>query len=356
MCGLRFAEIRSVDCLYIHKRSQLRTDRNRNNGISARSGRKCYKLPKGIVSMRTKLRNWTRLAVVVVAVFGTQTGCKSGWKMPGTDMFPWSKKPSESTLAGSSPSLSMPSNSPTSKVGPAYKNSPSPLVSNAANPSRTTSPYGATNSAGPSFNMPPNNPTANSHPSNSQMANNGSGVSASANGYSTGPYNMAGNTNRTGAFTPPTGYGPPPQSPNGYGTATNPNAVAGLPPAYGGMPAGLAQSSNNSATYAPMGNGGIPALPAAYNAAAVNNMPQSSMPNALPSSFQPSSLPSNSANGPAVAAQTYSGAAPYRPGSVGRQTGYDFSNQGAGVSGLPPASVPNTANGLPNGIPNGMVR
>ena len=172
---------------------------------------------------------------------------------------------------------------------------------------------------------------------------------------------MAGNTNRTGAFTPPTGYGPPPQSPNGYGTATNPNAVAGLPPAYGGMPTGLAQSSNNSATYAPMGNGGIPALPAAYNAAAVNSMPQSSMPqssmpNALPGSFQPSSPPSNSANGPTVAAQTYSGAAPYRPGSVGRQTGYDFSNQGAGVSGLPPASVPNTANGLPNGMPNGMVR
>ena len=296
--------------------------------------------------MRTKLANWTRLAVVVVAVFGTQTGCKSGWKMPGTDMFPWSKKPSESTLAGSSPSLSMPSNNPASTVGPAYKNSPSPLVSNAANPSRTNAPYGAANSAGPAFNMPPN----------SQMANNGSGVSAGANGYSTGPYNMAGNTNRTGAFTPPTGYGPPPQSPNGYGAATNPNAVAGLPPAYGGMPAGLAQSSNNSATYAPMGNGGIPALPAAYNAAAVNSMPQSSMPNALPSSFQSSSLPSNSANGPAVAAQTYSGAAPYRPGSVGRQTGYDFSNQGAGVSGLPPASVPNMANGLPNGSPNGMVR
>ncbi len=266
--------------------------------------------------------------------------------MPGTDMFPWSKKPSESTLAGSSPSLSMPSNNPTSTVGPAFKNSPSPLVSNAANPSRTPSPYGAASTAAPAINMPPNNP----------MANNGSGVSAGANGYATGPYNMAGNTNRSGGFTPPTGYGAPPQSPNGYGTATNPNALAGLPPAYGGAPAGLPPAPNNSATYAPMGNGSIPALPAAYNSTAVNNIPQSSMPNALPSSFQPSSLPSNSTSGQAVAAQTYSGAAPYRPGSVGRQTSYDFSNQGAGASGLPPASVPNTANGLPNGAPNGMFR
>jgi len=366
LCGLRIAETRFVGCLYFKKRSQLRTDRNRNNGISARSGPKCYKLPKGIVSMRTKLANWTRLAVVVVAVFGTQTGCKSGWKMPGTDMFPWSKKPSESTLAGSSPSLSMPSNNPTSTAGPAYKNSPSPLASNATNPRRPTSPYGAVNSTVPAFNMPPNTPTASSYPPNSPMSNNGSGVSAGANGYSTGAYNMAGNTNRTGGFTPPTGYGPPPQSPTGYGpppqspigygSTSNPNALAGLPPGVGGIPSGLPQASNNLPIYAPMGNANIPALPAAYNAAAVNSMPASSMPNALPNSVQPSSLPPTSAYGPAVAAQTYTGAAPYRPGSVARQTSYDFSNQGAGAPGLPPANVPTTANGLPYGAPNGMNR
>ena len=327
-------------------RSRLRSEQNRNNGISAQGGRNCYKLPKGIVSMRTKLGNWTRMAVVVVAVFGTQSGCKSGWKMPGTDMFPWSKKPSESTLAGSSPSLSMPSNNPSSPVGPAYKNSPNPLASNAANPSRPSSPYGS--SAGPSFNMPPNNP----------LASNGAGVSASANGYSTGPYNMAGNANRTGGFTPPTGYGAPPPSANGYGSPMPQNALAGLPPAYGGMSTGLPPSPNSSAAYAPMGNAGIPAMPAGYNAAAVNmpqnTFPQSSMPNALPSSFQ-SSGPNNT-NGPAMATQSYNGAAPYRPGSVGRQTSYDFSNQGAGASALPPPIVPNTANGLPYGGANGIYR
>ena len=342
LCGQRFAEIKHLGDFEFNMRSRLRSEQNRTNGISAQSGRNCYKLPKGIVSMRTKLGNWTRMAVVVVAVFSTQSGCKSGWKMPGTDMFPWSKKPSESTLAGSSPSLSMPSNNPTSPIGPAYKNSPNPLASNAANPSRPTSPYG------PSFNMPPNNP----------LASNGAGVSAGANGYSTGSYNMAGNANRPGGFTPPTGYGPPLQSPNGYGNPPPQNALAGLPPAYGGMPTGLPPSQNSSAAYAPMGNAGIPAMPAGYNAAAVNmpqgNFPQSSMPNALPSSFQ--SAGPNNTSGPVVATQNYNGAAPYRPGSVGRQTSYDFSNQGAGASALPPSSVPNTANQLPNGAANGLYR
>ncbi len=339
---------------------KMGTKQNRNNGISAQNGQKCYKLPKGIVSMRTRLANWTRMAVVVVAMAGTQTGCKTGWKMPGSDMFPWSKKPTESSLANSSPGLSMPSSSPTSQMGPAYKNSPSPLVSNAANPNRPTSPYGATSTTGPSFNMPPNNPSASS-----QMASNGAGVSANGNGYSTGPYNMAGNQNRP-SFTPPsgysgpTGYGAPLQSQTGYGSPSPQTALAGmqnaLPPAYGGgVPAGVPQSPNNI-SYAPMGNVGNPTIPAGYTAGSSNAMQaQSSMPNALPNSYPPSSLPPSYANGAGVATQTYSGAAAYRPGSVGRQTGYDFSAPGAGA-GLPPSSVPNTANGLPNGPSNSMYR
>jgi hypothetical protein len=236
------------------------------------------------------------------------------------------------------------------------------LVSNAANPNRPSSPYGGTNTTGPSFNMPPNNPLANS-----QLANNGAGVSANANGYSTGPYNMASTPNRS-SFTPSSGYGAPagyaapptsPQSPTSYSSPSAPSALAGmqsqLPPAYGGAPFGFPQSSNNSA-YAPTGGGGIPAMPAGYNSASTNAnaMPaQSSMPNALPSSYAPSNLPPSPTSGPSVATQTYSGPAPYRPGSVGRQTGYDFSAPG---SGMPPSSVPNTANGLPNGSTNNMYR
>jgi hypothetical protein len=296
--------------------------------------------------MRTKLGNWTGLAVVVVAMVGTQSGCKTGWKMPGSDMFPWSKKPSESTLAGSSPSMSVP-NSANSPIGPAYKNSPSALASG---PAKSMSPYGSPNSTGPSFNMPQTNAMASSMP-------NGAGVSAGANGYSTGPYGMASNSGRSG-YTPTSGYGAPTPQPNGYGSPAPVNALAGqsgMPPAYGGMPTGMPTGMPNGpvqspsiSSYAPMG--GVAALPAGYNPGAVNSVPsQSSMPNALPNGYQQS----NPSGGPPV--QTYAGAAPYRPGSVGRQTSYDFSNQGGG-SGLPPAGVPGMANQLPNGLPNSMNR
>ena len=50
--------------------------------------------------MRSRLPNWIRLGMVLAVIAGTQTGCKSGWKMPGSDMFSWTRKPSESTLAG----------------------------------------------------------------------------------------------------------------------------------------------------------------------------------------------------------------------------------------------------------------
>ncbi len=291
--------------------------------------------------MRTKLGNWTRLAVVVVAMAGTQTGCKSGWKMPGSDMFPWSKKPSESTLAGSSPGLSMPSNSATSPMGPAYKNSPQALAGNGTGSTKPQSPYGAPGTTGPSFNMPSNNPMASNHGPNVPSMPSGMGVPSGANGYNTGAYNMAGPANKPSGYPPQTGYGPSQQPPTGYGNATQQSAIASMPPAYGGGTPGMPPPTNNS-SYAPMGNGaGIPAMPAGYNAAANTANPmQSSMPNALPGGFPPST-------GPAIANQTYNGAAPYKPGSVGRPTSYDFSNQSEGA-GLPPAGVPNMANGMPN--------
>lgn len=330
--------------------------------------------------MRMRLANWTRLAVVVVVVAGTQTGCKSGWKMPGSDMFSWSKKPSEATLAGSSPSLAMPSGSPSGPVSPAQRNTPSPLASNAANAGRSGSPYGspngAANSSGPTFNMPPNNPIANM---------GGAGAAASSNGYTNGPYGMVGNQPRPNGAPAQGGYGTPNSNVanSGYGAPSNgyaPNAPAGfkpsgstgyapptnvvaanppsLPLAYGGgLPpgAGSPQAGMGAPAFA---NNSLQAMPATYNAGAVNQMPQplpvpsqSSMPNALPNGFQP--------NMPSVATQQYNGAVPYRPGSVARTTGYDFSNQGPGGAvassiptmspgmGLPPA-IQNTANGTPN--------
>ena len=333
-----------------------------------------------LIAMRMRLANWTRLAVVVLVVAGSQTGCKSGWKMPGSDMFAWSKKPSESTLAGSSPSLAMPSGNPSGPISPAQRNTPSPLANNAANAGRSGSPYGAANSSGPTFNMPPNNPIANM---------GGAGAAASSNGYTNGPYGMVSNQPRPNGAPAQGGYGSPNNNVanSGYGAPSNgyaPNAPAGfkpsgttgyapptnavaanppsLPLAYGGgLPpgAGSPQAGMGAPSFA---NNSLQAMPATYNAGAVNQMPQplpvpsqSSMPNA----FQPSM--------PSVATQQYNGAAPYRPGSVARTTGYDFSNQGPGGAvansiptmppgmGLPPA-VSNTANGMPNGTPYGMNR
>ena len=329
-----------------------------------------------LLAMRMKLANWTRLAVVVVVVTGTQTGCKSGWKMPGSDMFSWSRKPSESTLAGSSPSLSMPSSSQSGPISPASRNTPSTLASSAANG------RGPTSSTGPSFNMPPNSATA---------AMGGAGTAASANGYTNGPYGMVGNQTRPGGYSAPSGYGAPTgytapstglaqNAPTGYKPAsgTAPTGFApttsslassppSLPPAYGAPSAGMGQLPNSAPAYPSFANNTVPALPASFNPGATSQVatqshPPTSMPNALPSSYQPS-MPSIGTQ-PSVATQQYNGAAPYRPGSVGRPTGYDFSTQGqAGfasptppapaANGLPPA-VPSTANG--NGLPSPTYR
>jgi hypothetical protein len=318
--------------------------------------------------MRKKLANWTRLAVVVVVVAGTQTGCKSGWKMPGSDLFSWSKKPSESTLAGSSPSLSMPSSTATGPVSPAQRNTPSAIGSTAGN--RTSNPYGATSPAGPSFNMPPNN----------AMAMGGAGTAAAANGYTNGPYGMVSSQAKPNGYTAPsgygapTGYGAPPtglaaNAPAGFkpsGYAPTSNALAStpsLPPAYGGSPAPSGALPAMPSGYPSFPNNSVPAMPAAYNSGptmAAQSLPpiQSSMPNAVPAGFQPTM--------PAVATQSYGGASTYRPGSVARTTGYDFSTQGPGAVantnapaptslGLPPA-VPSTANSMPNAMPNQMYR
>ncbi|MEQ1824778.1 MAG: hypothetical protein ABL921_02495 [Pirellula sp.] len=312
--------------------------------------------------MNKKLANWTRLAVVVAVVAGTQTGCKSGWKMPGSDLFSWSKKPSESTLAGSSPSLAMPSSS-TSPTSPASKNmamaintpgqkSTSPYGGanpyGAPNPYGSANPYSSTNSSGPGFSMP----------TGGSVAMGGAGSAAAQNGYSNGPYGMVSNASRPTGYTAPSGYGAPATAlannvpglkppPTGY---SGTNALAGTS-TMPSMPSGYPQLPTNNS---------VPAIPAGYSGGPTmaQSLPpaQSSMPNAAPSGYQPTM--------PSVATQTYNGVTPYRPGSVGRTTGYDFSNQGAGTMangtaptststgtstgyGLPPA-VPNTANGYTN--------
>jgi hypothetical protein len=297
---------------------------------------------KGIgLAMRTTFANWTRLTLVVAVVTASQTGCKSGWKMPGTDLFSWSKKPSESTLAGSSPSLAPPT-APGTGSGAAVSGSPvSPATRNTPNAyasaPKTTAPYNAPTAAMANNRMgtPPGFPAPTG---NAAMGspNGMNGMVASSNGYQTPQ-----------GFAPQQGYGVP--SANAGLAATNtaapnfamptslppsmPNAMVtnNLPPAYGGAVA----TNNPTAGYAmPPATGTIPAMPAAYTA-------QAPMPSALPTSM-PNAAPSNfPSSQPNMTAPAYAGAAPYKPGSTARSTGYDFSNS------APPAGVPNTASGAP---------
>lgn len=298
--------------------------------------------------MRMNVTHWTRLAVVVVTIAGTQTGCssgwnKTGWKMPGSDMFSWSRKPNEATLAGSSPSLAMPSGgsamastgpagSPTS---PAMRNTPSPISSTAANAGRAN-PYGPSNAtqngptSGPSFSTPPGSmggPMASNGPSNGLMG--GAGSAALANGYTNGTYGMVSNAGRPGSFTPPSGFAAPnnlapssgfnPQMPNGAAPPTSfANAAMGLPPANMGMPpatSAVPNASNNAGGFRAPANMtpqnalannapvfppayGGPALPSGFNAAnginsagtpAYTGLANSTVP-AMPVGFNASAL------------------------------------------------------------------
>lgn len=260
--------------------------------------------------MSTKMTRRKIFALLMVSMIAVgQTGCQSGWKMPSASIFPWSKKPSESTLAGSNPSLT----APTAKTGsfasgtgtpssPASNNTPALLSS--AN-TRTASPYGgvmgrnqSTIPTASDFTTPQANPTA--------------GLAANSNGYQTGPYSMGGvktgltapspygANNNVAAAQPPAGFAPA----TGFNTAgnvpqgrpANPGLATSAPPqqpqfSNPGLPGaqgfvasnGLPVQSqpgmgtpNNFAGNAAFGNPGLPPAPGMPNA----GMPNAGMPNA----------------------------------------------------------------------------
>jgi hypothetical protein len=309
--------------------------------------------------MRSTIANWSRLVLVVAVVAGTQTGCKSGWKMPGTDMFSWNKKPSEASLAGSNPTLSVPGSSSTGSglsssstpVSPATRNTPNVLAS-----SSKSSPYAAAPAGAPQYGAP-------------------TGSAATANGYQTGPYATVAGARPTApgapnGFTPPTGYantqpmmGQPPAVAMSA-TAPQTNAF-GVPPAnafgatpangYGAPQAGAAKMAS-APTYTP--NPMQPQLPPSQSVPAMPVGMSSTNMAALPPAMAPASSMPNAVQGgfsssqPVATNPTYAGAAPYRPGSTGRPTAYNFSgtgaqNNAAPAGSLPGTNVPHTANGLP---------
>lgn len=353
--------------------------------------------------MSTKLTRRKTFAVVFAALISaSQTGCQSGWKMPSASIFPWSKKPSESMLAGSNPSLSAPSSKTgtfastgASPVSPASNGTPALLSSTNPTNSRP-SPYGGAlggnNSKIPTasdFTVPQTNPAT--------------GLAANANGYQTGPYSMAaargtghtapspyGGANSLAAsqppagFAPATGFNPTTNAPTTGMMAQNGTSASGslpsiqpngLPPASGLPQASAQPSQQQPAMFAASGLPGLPSPqpapqfaglpqpspmgPGSQSPAMISSVPQGMAATNMASLPQPNagfSMPNSANNGfsaaPQAMAAAYSGASPYRPGSTSRSTAYDFSRQPS--SGTSP--IPHTATGVPTSPQQGIFR
>lgn len=327
--------------------------------------------------MRSRLPNWIRTGMVLAVIAGTQTGCKSGWKMPGSDMFSWTRKPSESTLAGTGPSIAMPSNgAPTS---PSTKSTPSPINSTALNNTKPSSPYGQ------GVTSPYGQPSAQNTLANVP----GAGTAATQNGYSTGNYAttpqrpMAGAAQGYGApGTPAPGYNQLAQNPYGPAMQGAPQNASVPPmvgaPSAGGPAAYGAPQGYPAPTHSVAGPNSLPPAggvaygmtpPPAAPGVVPNGIPNTNpyVPNAgtnsvptntvsygagsLPPSLPPaSSMPNAYGGGAAPNVPTYTGPASYRPGSTARSTSYDFSNQAPGGGAPSGAAYPRSATELPSNV------
>ena len=92
--------------------------------------------------MHSRFPIWVRSGLLLAVLAGSQTGCKA-WKMPGADMFPWSKKPSQDKLLGSKPPTNLPGSSATTLVQDSSGSGPAmsgPAMSTSAASSGPVSP------------------------------------------------------------------------------------------------------------------------------------------------------------------------------------------------------------------------
>ena len=341
--------------------------------------------------MRCTFLSANRLVLCgLLAVSVTSTGCRSGWHMPGMSKMAWSKKPSQETLAGNGPTMTGP-------TSPATTQTPSLIAKNtkAAKPGAN-----ALSNASPNPSLASNtsttNPSGNSPYSSAQFnaaqppKGASSGAAAAANGYAVGnayaSAPQAGNGYSTGPYST---YGQPNAAPNAYGQAGPANVAAASKNAYPGLSGATVQASTPAT---PVGYGAgdaaMPQIPAkqfyANNGAGdggMYSMPNSApaqmdvaKPNAYPTmptvggynnmasapSYTPVStgaamaMPSNAPSIPtnaslvgyaAASSPTPATTASYKPGSIQRSTGYDFSNA-AGSSAASGAA--NTASGTSN--------
>jgi hypothetical protein len=300
--------------------------------------------------------NYCRWACVLVTV--TSVGCRSTGKFTPS-FLAWNRAPDAATLAGGSEVPDLPES-------PASKYTPNAIASVGA---KTPSPAAQSPVATTPGSAYGYNPTTASTP-NSQLA-------AAANGYQTGPYelapqagslssNVTAPNTRTGALPSPYGG-----SASGVGTAPKmadialPNSVAGAmtvpstPVGYPNQAAGVPdypsvgqakpQSTMPMATY-PSGAGATgyptstPSFPAIPGTTATS---ASTSPPAYPSLPPVAGSASSAGSAASSAYQGSSTVNRYSPGSTGRSTGYDFStgSTAAPSTAVPGSTLPpNTAN------------
>ena len=334
------------------------------------------------IARKAKLR--LALGALAITVLGTSTGCKSGWKMPGASLLSFSRQPSEEILASQGPSLDYPTSPAMNHTPMQLASADKGAKTGAANtPGGTGIPNLAANSNGYQIGpygmsgraTTPN--TSGTGAPKTSLASTalgtpgmGSTVPASQNSGSM-PNALGGSTSGTfaaaGFGDPPSlggmatsgGLTPPPsQSPTtaltnsqAFQAGAKPSGLAGVQPTYSGNPAtgasppaiqtyGGASAYNspyqtsNASIYGGAPLGAVAAGATQSGQAASAGMAPPATPNAsgLSGYVSPSSPNGGSAT-PAIpptalnAGMTASAGEPsnaYRPGSVGRQTGFDL--------------------------------
>jgi hypothetical protein len=284
---------------------------------------------------RTKL-GLSLLALVVVSA--PSAGCSSSkFSMPKMSMFSWNRKPDAATLAGNTQPAGLP-------VSPAAKYDPSALASTTGKSSTSTTGsaygYGATgNGTGGALAGQTTQPGQ-------------SGLAASANGYQTGPYQLAPKTGAapatTVASTATTGMVPGGGLPSPYG-GTYTGATSGTIPGSTSksdvqLPNSVMTALNTGTSASPAGFGstGLPALPPATVGGSSTSTP------ALPVGYSstigaPTSASTSAYQMPSPS--NYTGSSTTLPSLPGMQTGSPLGTptSGANPSGLP--AYPNQPSG-----------
>ncbi len=277
----------------------------------------------------------TLLALAAIAT--SSMGCRSsGFSMPKMKMFSWNRTPDAATLAGNTRPAGLPES-------PAAKYDPSAIASAKGNSNSTSAGsvygYGATGNATAAI------PGVAAQP----------GLAASANGYQTGPYQLAPKTATTPATsvasTATTGTLPGGSLPSPYGgTYTGSSSTLQTSPNTGTtaktdipLPSSVTAALNKGTTgVAGSAGSGLPALPGAT--AGMTSLSTPALPAGYANNPSGQTPASTSAYQMMPSPPAYAGSNPYAP-SIPTATVGSLGGASTGTS-IPPAPSALTT-GLP---------